>query len=306
MRRRLKTAKTTMSVVQIVLLLTKYMIIYDIETENAILGRNEVEFEKTIRIDQTNKEKKNMANKEYCLCGEKISETARNAAIAARADKFRCDECLEIWKDSPQHQKKFTKSTAQLVATGEHSPKEISDKFIEIYQEKNLITQVATETGIAWHQVYSHLRKAGAISIETRMVAGSSTERMGAFYENEFRKLVPSAVSQNDFEHQAEVDFVVGKFKVEVKSSSLYRHAGGTEHWKFRVFSRRTRSRASDFYVCFGRLDDKDMNNYAVYLFPAEILTTGNVTVRPDGKNYWSQFRIKPSDLRPFFDGLEN
>lgn len=234
----------------------------------------------------------------YCLCGEVVSAQARNEAIAARADEFRCEHCLKIWKQSPQIQKDC------VSASEEDSPKDVSDKFIRIYKEKGLINQVSVETGTAWHQVYVHLKKAGAISIETRMVAGCETDRMGAYYENEFRKLVPSAVSQNDREYNAEIDFIVKNFKIEVKSSSLYSHAGGTKHWKFRVFSRRTRTRVSDFYVCFGRLDAEDMGNYAVYLFPAEILTTGNVTVRPDGKNYWSQFQIEPTELRPFFDSL--
>lgn len=179
-----------------------------------------------------------------------------------------------------------------------------TDKYIEIYQQRNLINQVAAETGTPWHETYLHLKKTGAIKLETRMLTGRQTDRMGAFYEFEFRKLVPAAVSQNDICYQSEIDFLVKDFKIEVKSSSLYTHAGGTEHWKFRVFSRRTYTRAADFYVCFGRLDKEDLNNYAIYLFPVEVLTTGNITVRPDGNNHWSGFKISPEDLRTFFDKL--
>lgn len=179
-----------------------------------------------------------------------------------------------------------------------------TERCVEIYGRTQDIGAVVAETGLPWHVAYIHLKKAKALNVEARMVSGSANDRMGAFYESEFRRLVPSARSQNDVKAQNSVDYIVGTAKVEIKSSSLYAHGGGTKHWKFRVFTTKTRTRHADYYVCFGRADADDMKNYQVFLFPSEILTGGNVTVRLDGNNYWSQFKIAPDDLQAFFDTL--
>jgi hypothetical protein len=181
-----------------------------------------------------------------------------------------------------------------------------TEKCVEIYRRNQDIGEVASETGLPWHIAYIHLKRAKVLNIETRLVSGAPNDQMGAWYEREFRRLVPSARSQNDVKAQNKVDYLVGAAKVEIKSSSLYTHGGGMQHWKFRVFSPRTRLRNADYYVCFGRLDTKDLNNYAVFLFPAEVLTVGNVTVRLDGQNLWSQFKIETGELQPFFDTLES
>lgn len=179
-----------------------------------------------------------------------------------------------------------------------------TERCAEIYARNQSINEVVAETGLPWHVAYIYLKKAKALNIETRLVSGSANDRMGAWYESEFRRLVPSARSQNDVKAQNSIDYLVGAAKIEIKSSSLYTHGGGTQHWKFRVFCSKTRTRNADYYVCFGRLDAENLKNYALFIFPAELLTGGNVTVRLDGNNYWSQFKIEPDDVQAFFDTL--
>lgn len=179
-----------------------------------------------------------------------------------------------------------------------------TEKCVEIYQQKQMIHHVAQETGLPWHVVYQHLKKAGVLSVETRMVSGSHTDRMGAFYEAEFLKLVPSAQCQNDKQRQYEFDFLVGEAKVEIKSSSSYIAPSGRKHWKFRVFTRGSKTRTADFYVCFGRNDNDDDKNYSVFCFPSEFLHGANVNVSLDGGNEWAQFKIEPDDLQAFFDTI--
>lgn len=180
----------------------------------------------------------------------------------------------------------------------------ITEKCVEIYSRTQDVGAVARETNLLWHIAYIHLKKAKVLNVETRIVSGSPNDRMGAWYEREFARIVPSARSANDRKPQNSFDYLVGEAKVEIKSSSLYEYEKDAPHWKFCVYSRRTKIRTADYYVCFGRQDKTDLNRYIIFLFPAEVLTTGNVTVRLDGRNNWSQFQIEPDDLQAFFDTL--
>lgn len=180
------------------------------------------------------------------------------------------------------------------------------DKCVEVYKQKLLIHDVAADTGLPWHVVYRHLKKAGALDIQARMVVGSNTDRMGAFYENEFQKLVPEAKCQNDKKRKYLFDFLVGDAKVEIKSSSLYCDPSGRKHWKFQVMTRRTKTRNADYYVCFGRNDNENPDNYTIFCFPVEFLRGGNVNVSLDARNEWAKFKIEPEYLSGFFESEIN
>ncbi|MGC2239163.1 MAG: hypothetical protein WA584_23610 [Pyrinomonadaceae bacterium] len=181
----------------------------------------------------------------------------------------------------------------------------LAEQCVEIYRQKLMIHQVAEETGLPWHVVYRHLKNAGILNIETRLVAGSATDRMGAFYENEFRALVPAAKCENDRKKQFEYDFLVGKAKVEIKSSSLHHHKN-RRYWKFQVYTRSTRMRTADYYVCFGKNPGENPKDYVIFCFPAEFLRGGSVNVSPDVKSEWTEFRINPSDLSAMFEEIAN
>lgn len=180
----------------------------------------------------------------------------------------------------------------------------ITEKCAEIYRRGNDINAVALETGLPWHIAYVHLKNAGVLNIETRMVNGGANDRMGAFYESEFQRLVPAAKCRNDFRRQANYDFTVGGLKIEVKSSSLYTAPSGRKHWKFQVMTRKQRLRTADFYVGFGRNRNDDFKDYSIFLYPAEVLRGGNVNVGADGSGEWARYRVSPPHLTEFFDFL--
>ena len=175
-----------------------------------------------------------------------------------------------------------------------------TQEICDIYRQKLLIHEVAAETGMPWHDVYRHLKNAGVLNIETRLVSGSTTDRMGAFYEKEFSLLVSDAKCQNDITKQFEYDFLVGSAKVEVKSSSRHNYKNRS-YWKFQVYTRSTRRRHADFYVCFGSLDQADLKKYKIFCFPSELLRGGSVNVNTSLSGEWAKFIISPDELTKMF-----
>lgn len=181
------------------------------------------------------------------------------------------------------------------------------DKVVEVYKQKLLIHEVAKEMDMPWHVVYRHLKKSGVLDIETRMVSGSVTDRMGAFYENEFRRLVPLAECQNDKRKQFEIDFTVGNAKIDVKSSTLHERGKGRPYWKFEVGKRQSRERVADYYVCFGKNPGEDPRDYVIFCFPFELLRGLSVSVVPSNpKNEWMPYKISPENLTAMFAEIAN
>jgi hypothetical protein len=103
------------------------------------------------------------------------------------------------------------------------------------YRKHKNLKLAASELGIAWQTLYVRLKQVNEPVTGDKLRYGNDRDKLAAFAESEFLRLVPSAVNANDFRFQAKYDFNVGDYKVDVKASKprqLYKRYSA-ESWSF-------------------------------------------------------------------------
>ena len=73
---------------------------------------------------------------------------------------------------------------------------------------------------MVWQTLYYKLREFNHPVTGDKERYGSPTDKMAKKLEDYFQKIVPQAVDGNESKFQAQVDFIVGSLKVDVKSST--------------------------------------------------------------------------------------
>ena len=173
---------------------------------------------------------------------------------------------------------------------------EVQAKCVESYRRLKNLKLVANEVGIPWQTVYVHLRAAGEPVTGDKLRYGSDTDRFAAKAERVFQDLVPLAESQNEKKFQSKVDFMVGRYSVDVKASR-YRH----DRW---AFSLKKQERIADFFVCFA-FDEAD--GYRVIVIPGEVCRKFQ-TISLSGRSHtkWWDYEVEPSALAGFFAAVQH
>lgn len=181
---------------------------------------------------------------------------------------------------------------------------------IETYKQTGDIRATARMTGITEYVLFIWLNKAGVLFANDRLNYGTTGMKMGARMEIEFKTLVPTAQAMNSDSHNHPgFDFNVGKFRVDIKSSTLRQYRGKTGHWGF-DFKRSRDKRAefgADFYVCFAMHQENGDagGGYDVYVIPSALcLSHKSMTVRKGHPSVWDGFRIPAADLAAFFQEI--
>lgn len=167
---------------------------------------------------------------------------------------------------------------------------------IEAYARLKNLKLVGLELGIPWQTVYVHLRAAGVPVTGDKSRYGSDTDRLAAKAESIFSALVPNAINQNDQQFQAKVDFVVGRYSVDVKSS---RQRGG--RW---AFSLKKQELLADFFVCFAFNED---DTYKVLAIPGELCRyLQTISLSATSNTRWWDYEIAADQLNAFFEQVSN
>jgi hypothetical protein len=176
----------------------------------------------------------------------------------------------------------------------------IQQRCVEAYRQHQSLKVAAQHVGIPWQTVYVHLRKAGEPVIGDKLKYGSETDRLAAKAERLFLELVPFAVDQNSRQFQSKVDFLVGGLGVDVKAARLRPHSIKSSRW---MFSIKKQEAVADFFVCLG-FDDKGTEVETLLLVPGEIARKHVTISHTSRRGKWSDYRIKPDELAPFFDQM--
>jgi hypothetical protein len=172
----------------------------------------------------------------------------------------------------------------------------------EAYQKHKNLKLAADELGVKWQTLYVHLRQAGVPVLGDKSRYGSDKDRFAAKAEDEFKRLIPGALSQNEIQFQAKIDFLVGNEKVDIKSSSLKYGCKGHPNSMRWSFSIKKQAFCADFLVCFAFLNE----GYRLFLFPGETVRNYQTITIPQKGGKWSGYEINPEELSEFFVTLQN
>ena len=173
---------------------------------------------------------------------------------------------------------------------------------IEAYRKHRNLKLAAKELNIPWQTLYVHLKKANEPVIGDKLRYGSHRDKIGAFGEAEFRRLVPFAIDRNSFAHQAKYDFDVLGLKVDVKAGNLRQLNQRYPH-KSWSFSFKRQALICDFICCFCMGDDRSIVH--VLLVPSELFKDlQTVSVTQTGASKWMDYKIEPEELVKFFSDL--
>jgi hypothetical protein len=170
------------------------------------------------------------------------------------------------------------------------------------YEKHKHLKHAANELGIPWQTLYCRLKAAGIPVTGDKLRYGNDRDKLAAHAEAAFKRLVPSARNANGEKYQAEIDFVVGGLKVDVKASMPRKLNAKypAESW---AFSFKRQSSKCDFFVCFCM--DEEKQPEMVLLVPREFFDgLQTISVTRLGQSKWKDYQIKPDELAPFFADL--
>ena len=172
----------------------------------------------------------------------------------------------------------------------------------DTYQRHMNIGVAAKELGICWQTLYLRLKKQGIPIIGDKLRYGSDRDKLGAYAEALFKKIVPSAVDNNLKKFQAKYDFDVAGHKVDVKAGKP-RQLNKKFPQLAWSFSFKKQSLICDFIVCFCLNDDKTINK--ILLVPKEFfIGLQTVSVSMSGNSKWHDYSVEPKELSEFFQSL--
>lgn len=178
----------------------------------------------------------------------------------------------------------------------------VQQECIAAYRQHKNLKIVGEELGLPWQKVYVHLRNAGEPVTGDKLRYGSDTDRLAAKAEQIFLKTVPEAVSLNEKQYQAKIDFQVNGYGVDVKVSRLKL---GHQKCKVRrwAFCLKKQEASADFFVCMC-LDESGDSLDRVLLVPGEIARRYQTLSLSERGGKWSDYEIDRSDIRDFFLSL--
>jgi len=177
---------------------------------------------------------------------------------------------------------------------------DIQDACAESYSRLKHLKLVGEEVGIPWQTVYVHLKKAGVAVTGDKARYGGITDRFAAKAEAEFKRLIPSAVDNNETEFQSTIDFDVNGNSVDIKAARL-KSDGRIHRWAYCVSKQRD---AADFFILYA-YDGSGEDVLHKFMIPGEIArekTTISITATLKSK--WADYLISDDGLVEFFNSI--
>jgi hypothetical protein len=171
---------------------------------------------------------------------------------------------------------------------------------VRLYREHGRLKSVANELECSIYSVALALKKAGEPIIWDRLRHGSDRVQFATKVENIFRRLVPSAICNEDSVFNSPVDFRSNGLEIEVKAarSKNKPHCRGL-YWIFDVSRQRYKA---DAFALFGY--HKEFSR--LYLIPSSKLTTRSVQIPIFGHSKWKQFEVSHGSLAESIENLKN
>jgi hypothetical protein len=174
---------------------------------------------------------------------------------------------------------------------------------VECYRKHKNLKIAAQELGIPWQSLYVRLKKLGEPVTGDKLRYGTDRDRLGVLAEQEFKRLVPFAIDNNLSKFQANYDFTVGKFKIDVKASLPKQ-----KHKRFAAlswsFSLKKQTLICDFVCCFCLSEEKEIEH--ILLVPSEFFKgIQTVSVSRKANSKWLDYSIPAESLLSFFSEMQ-
>lgn len=170
---------------------------------------------------------------------------------------------------------------------------------IEVYRKHQHLKLAAEELGIPLPTLYWRLQKAGEPVIGNKSKYGSIKDKIGAYGESIFQKMIPHAKNQNKVAFQSKFDFLVNDHKVDVKSSMLRfsNKKAKTRRW---AFSMKRQESTADYIICLGFDDNKSLTK--ILFIPGGIIRFYSTISLSESGGKWNDYTISEGDLIEFFN----
>ena len=187
------------------------------------------------------------------------------------------------------------------------------DTMVKVYDKHKNLKLAAKELGMVWQTLYWNLNKVGHPVTGDKERYGSNTDKMARYFEDLFKGLIPSAENNNQNQFQAKVDFKVGDYFVDIKSSTKkdgYKNnpkKKASFRWAFCV--KVQEEVGADFMVCFctSGYDCEDFGDVEkILLIPKEFYKNKQSISVSCRKSKWFDFEITEEDLVEFFNSLSD
>lgn len=183
------------------------------------------------------------------------------------------------------------------------------------YQHNGNLRAITEAVGLSVWVVAKTLEELGLSPNWANYKAQAESSLKGDVAEEEFRRLVPSAVDMNRqyARNNAVFDFIVGGKTVDVKLSTLVKSGKNFYQYAFKVRRTVEDNNLPDFFCLFCVIDKTKPfgeDNYSILLIPKEVIPSGNmkIAIVPKGGTanssmYWD-FEVEPTVLASILGGI--
>lgn len=180
------------------------------------------------------------------------------------------------------------------------------------YSNNGNMKGITIDTGLSVWVVANTLKQLGLSPNWATYKDRAESGKQGDWAEEEFRRLVPSAVDMNKYyqNNNAVFDFIVNEKTIDVKSTTLVRD----EQYFLKIRRTADDEDLPDFFCVFCVKDRhkplSEQGNYHVLLIPKEVLPSNRVKIsfvpkhrKANSTMYWD-FEVEPATLSAFLENI--
>ncbi|AUR84732.1 hypothetical protein NVP1063O_065 [Vibrio phage 1.063.O._10N.261.45.C7] len=180
-------------------------------------------------------------------------------------------------------------------------------RYKDVYDKHKNLKLAAEELGMKWQTLYWHLKEEGHPVTGDKERYGSPTDKMAKYLEDVFQEWLPHSIDCNANKFQAKVDFKVGGYTVDIKSSTKkdgYKNNHKKNPALRWAFSTKVQEDLSDFLICFC-MEGVDCTEYGeiekILLIPSEFYKNKQSISVSCNKSKWWDFEVTKKELVEFF-----
>lgn len=175
----------------------------------------------------------------------------------------------------------------------------VIEQSIQAYQKHQHLKLAAKDVGIPWQTLYVHLKRAGIPVTGNKAKYGSDKDKLATMAEQEFKRILPAAIDQNNLSFQSKIDFMVGEYGVDIKASRLRKQSKTSKVLRW-AFSVKKQEVFADFFVCFA-FDSTGNEVLKMLLIPYEVARYHSSISLSSNYGKWSDYEVSKDELYSFF-----
>lgn len=183
--------------------------------------------------------------------------------------------------------------------------RDVVEQMKTLYAEHQRLHTVGDMLNIPWQTVYWWLKKEGVSVTGNKEKHGGKCDRIAVIGEKLFELLGTKAVDQNKLYFQPKFDYLLGDFKLDIKTGFLRDCKGRSGKVNLRWMFNTRKQQEADYIICYCLTGDADKYDVGhILLIPNEFLQgMQTISVSPR-KSKWLDFRVSEEELKSFINSL--